>query len=215
MKGLFITFEGTEASGKSTQVALLAERLRTLGYTVRTLREPGGTPIGEEIRHTLMHSQENGAMTPETELLLMNASRAQLVREIIRPALDGGEIVLCDRFCDSTIAYQGYGRQLDLKSVKAMIEVAVGDTRPDLTLLLLVTHDVSQARLRARRSTTPVVRDRMEEADRSFFERVAEGYEAIAAAESERVRKIDATGTIKTVSAAIWRHVQPILPPAP
>ena len=112
MKGLFITFEGTEGSGKTTQISLLAERLRSMGYGVRTLREPGGTPIGEEIRHTLKHSPANHAMTAEAELLLMNASRAQLVREVIRPALAAGEMVLCDRFYDSTTAYQGYGRQL-------------------------------------------------------------------------------------------------------
>ncbi|MGA2868056.1 MAG: dTMP kinase, partial [Verrucomicrobiota bacterium] len=101
-KGLFITFEGTEGSGKSTQVGNLAERLHSLGYRVRKLREPGGTPIGEEIRHTLKHSLQNHAMTAEAELLLMNASRAQLVREIIRPALAEGEIVVCDRFFDSS-----------------------------------------------------------------------------------------------------------------
>src|SRR5438132_3108856 len=117
MKGLFITFEGTEGSGKSTQISLLAERLRFLGYSVRTLREPGGTPIGEEIRHTLKHSPHNHAMSPETELLLMCASRAQLVREIISPALEAREIVLCDRFYDSTVAYQGYGRQMNLAIV--------------------------------------------------------------------------------------------------
>src|SRR6478609_2208013 len=125
MKGLFITFEGTEGCGKSTQITLLAERLRARGRTVRTLREPGGTPIGEEIRHTLKHSHDNAAMTSEAELLLMNASRAQLVREVIRPALAAGEIVLCDRFYDSTVAYQGYGRQLDLQIVKEMIDFAV------------------------------------------------------------------------------------------
>src|SRR5512135_2894173 len=124
MKGLFITFEGTEGSGKTTQISLLAERLRNMGCFVRTLREPGGTPIGEEIRHTLKHSHANDAMTPEAELLLMNASRAQLVREVIRPALQAGEIVLCDRFYDSTTAYQGYGRQLDLAMVQAMIQLA-------------------------------------------------------------------------------------------
>src|SRR5512135_2474527 len=124
MKGQCITFEGTEGSGKSTQIALLAERLRRLGRTVRLLREPGGTPIGEEIRHTLKHSHANQAMMPETELLLMNASRAQLVREVIRPALAAGEIILCDRFYDSTTAYQGYGRQLDLAMVQAMIQLA-------------------------------------------------------------------------------------------
>src|SRR2546430_9356169 len=140
MNGLFITFEGTEGSGKSTHIQLLAERLRTMNKTGRVLREPGGTPIGEEIRHTLKHSQQNHAMTAEAELLLMNASRAQLVREVIRPALAAGETVLCDRFYDSTVAYQGYGRQLDLKLVKAIIDVAVGETRPDLSLLLTVPH---------------------------------------------------------------------------
>jgi dTMP kinase len=109
MKGLLITFEGTEGCGKSTQIGLLAERLHALGRTVRLLREPGGTPIGEEIRHTLKHSNTNHSMTPEAELLLMNASRAQLVREVIRPALSAGEVVLCDRYYDSTTAYQGHG----------------------------------------------------------------------------------------------------------
>src|ERR1051326_8259193 len=172
MPGLFITFEGTEGSGKSTQISLLAERLRDMGLSVRTTREPGGTPIGEEIRHTLKHSADNEAMTAEAELLLMNASRAQLVREVIRPALAAGEIVLCDRFYDSTTAYQGYGRGLDLKMVEAIIAFAVGETRPDLTLLLRVPHDASQDRLLARQSTLPFMRDRIEEADRSFFDPV-------------------------------------------
>src|SRR6185503_1982228 len=136
MTGRFITFEGTEGGGKTTQIALLAERLRKAGHTVRLLREPGGTPIGEEIRHTLKHSAQNEAMTAEAELLLMNASRAQLVREVIRPALAAGEIILCDRFYDSTIAYQGYGRGLDLAHVQTVIDFAVGKTRPDLTILL-------------------------------------------------------------------------------
>src|SRR5213593_1614784 len=124
----FITFEGTEGGGKTTQIALLAERVRKAGRIVRVLREPGGTPIGEEVRHTLKHSEQNQAMTPEAELLLMNASRAQLVREVIRPAVACGDLVLCDRFYDSTIAYQGYGRQLDLKVVRTIIEFAVGPT---------------------------------------------------------------------------------------
>src|SRR5438552_6838460 len=146
MKGVLITFEGTEGSGKSTHVQLLAERLRTAGRTVRVLREPGGTPIGEEIRHTLKHSQQNHAMTAETELLLMNASRAQLVREIIRPALAAGETVLCDRYYDSTIAYQGYGRGLDLKTVDRVINLAVGETRPDRTIVFLVPLGLSEKR---------------------------------------------------------------------
>src|SRR5580704_9845233 len=130
MSGRFITFEGTEGCGKTTQIALLAERLRAAGRVVTQLREPGGTPIGEEIRHTLKHSQQNHAMTPEAELLLMSASRAQLVREIIRPALAAGEVVLCDRYYDSTTAYQGHGRELNLKLVKTVIDFAVGSTRP-------------------------------------------------------------------------------------
>jgi dTMP kinase len=210
-KGLFVSFEGNEGSGKSTQISLLAERLRKEGYGVRTLREPGGTPIGEEIRHTLKHSVANQAMTPEAELLLMNASRAQLVREVIRPALATGEIVLCDRFYDSTTAYQGYGRQLDLGMVKNIIDVAVGDTRPDLTLLFLIPQAVSEQRRLARQSTLPFMRDRMEEADQSFFTRVAKGYQAIAAAEPARVRPIDATGSVEALRATIWSLVQPLL----
>ncbi|MDD5141156.1 MAG: dTMP kinase [Verrucomicrobiales bacterium] len=211
-KGLFISFEGTEGCGKSTQVELLVQRLRALGYCVRKHREPGGTPIGEEIRHTLKHSQHNHAMTAETELLLMNASRAQLVREIIRPALAAGEIIVCDRFYDSTTAYQGYGRQLDLEKVKAVIEFAVGETKPDLTLFVHVPPEVSAERLRSRQENLPFVRDRIEEADRKFFERVARGFGVIAAAEPQRVKFINGAQPIETVCAAIWEHVQPVLP---
>jgi dTMP kinase len=211
MKGFLITFEGTEGSGKSTQLALLAERLAGQGLSVRAVREPGGTPIGEEIRHTLKHSPANHAMTPEAELLLMNASRAQLVREVIRPALAQGQVILCDRFYDSTTAYQGYGRGLDLKVVKAAIDFAVGETRPDLTLLLLVPPEVSATRLLARQSTMPFVRDRLEEADASFFERVARGYRAIAAAEPRRVKLIDASGQVGQVQQAVWRALNTAL----
>jgi dTMP kinase len=211
-KGLFITFEGTEGCGKSTQISLLAERLRALGHRVRTLREPGGSLIGEEIRHTLKHSQQNHAMTAETELLLMNASRAQLVREIIRPALAAGEIVLSDRFHDSTTAYQGYGRELDLEKVRAVIDFAVGETRPDLTLLLTVSSEISELRLAMRQSSLPFMRDRMEEADKKFFERVARGYEKIVATEPQRIKMVNAEPTVDVVCEKIWNLVQPILP---
>lgn len=211
MKGLFITLEGTEGGGKSTQAILLVERLRDWGRKVQMFREPGGTPIGEEIRHTLKHSLANTAMTAETELLLMNASRAQLVREVIRPALARGEVIICDRFYDSTTAYQGYGRQLDLEMVRRVIDVAVGDTRPDLTLLLHVPAEVSAERLRSRQANLPFIRDRIEEADRAFFERVEWGYEAVAAAEPQRVRKIDATGPVEQVQSAVWRAVAPLV----
>ncbi|MSU60152.1 MAG: dTMP kinase [Pedosphaera sp.] len=208
MKGLFITFEGTEGCGKSTQVTMLAERLRKLGHTVRVTREPGGTPIGEEIRHTLKHSKDNSAMTGEAELLLMNASRAQLVRELIRPALARGEIIISDRFYDSTMAYQGHGRQLSLAAVARVIDLAVGDTRPHLTILVTVTPEVSATRLRSRQATLPFVRDRIEEGDRAFFDRVSHGYELIALAEPLRVRKVDGTGEVAAVHEAVWRHVE-------
>ncbi|HTV41270.1 MAG TPA: dTMP kinase [Candidatus Sulfotelmatobacter sp.] len=213
-KGLFITFEGTEGCGKSTQVELLGRQLRTQGYRVRTLREPGGTSIGEEIRHTLKHSQNNAAMTPEAELLLMNASRAQLVREIIRPALASGEIVLCDRFYDSTTAYQGYGRQLDLKMVQTVVDVAVGETRPNLTLLLTISPEISELRRAMRQATLPFIRDRIEEANNEFFARVDKGFQAIAAAEPARVRVVDASGSIENVCVKIWQLIQPLLPKA-
>jgi dTMP kinase len=213
MSGAFITFEGAEGSGKTTQISLLAERLRFMGHHVRTVREPGGTPIGEEIRHTLKHSADNQAMTAEAELLLMNASRGQLVREVIRPALAAGEIVLCDRFYDSTVAYQGHGRGLDLKMVNTIIDVAVGDTRPDLTLLMLVPHELTEQRRLVRQPTLPLhlQRDRIEEAGHAFFERVAKGYQAIAAAEPQRVRKIDATGTVAELQEIIWNLVEPVV----
>jgi dTMP kinase len=211
-KGLFITFEGTEGCGKSTQIKLLAEHLRVIGHRVRLLREPGGTPIGEEIRHTLKHSQNNHAMTAEAELLLMNASRAQIVREIIRPALAAGEMVLSDRFYDSTTAYQGYGRQLDLEKVKSVIEFAVGETKPNLTLFLHVAAEVSAERLRSRQSNLPFVRDRIEEADRKFFERVAHGFGVIAASEPQRVKFINGARPANVVCAGIWEIVQPLLP---
>ena len=208
MSGLFITFEGTEGGGKSTQILRLADKLQQAGRAVRLIREPGGTPLGEEIRHTLKHSSAGHVMTPETELLLMNASRAQLVREVIRPALAAGEVVLCDRFYDSTVAYQGHGRGLDLAQVRGAIELAVGDTIPHLTLLLRVPVSVSEARRASRGTAAP---DRFEEADREFFRRVEQGYDTIAASEPTRIKVIDATRSIEEVSAAVWGAVQPLL----
>ena len=196
-KGLFITFEGTEGCGKSTQVELLARRLGALGHRVRMLREPGGTPIGEEIRHTLKHSRANEAMTAEA---------------VIRPALAAGEIVVCDRFYDSTTAYQGHGRQLDLEKVKTVIEFAVGETKPNLTLFLHVPAEISAERLHSRQTSLPFVRDRIEEADRKFFERVAHGFGVIAAKEPQRVKFVNGALPVEVVCAKIWEHVQPVLP---
>jgi dTMP kinase len=209
--GIFITFEGTEGSGKSTQIQRLAGRLRSLSQDVLLLREPGGTDIGEEIRHTLKHSPKNTAMRPETELLLMNASRAQLVREIIRPALDQGRLVLCDRFYDSTVVYQGYGRGLNLQQTQAIIDFAVGDTRPHLTLLLHVPLPVSLARRQQRQGQQIPLRDRFEEADQAFFERVERGYLELAKQEPDRLRLIDATRSLDEVFAEIWTHTSALL----
>jgi dTMP kinase len=211
MEGLFVTFEGTEGSGKSTQVQLLADRLLKLNRTILTVREPGGTPIGEEIRQTLKHSSSNAGMFPETELLLMNASRAQLVREVIRPALSEGKIVLCDRFYDSTIAYQVFGRGLDAQQTQHIIDFATGGIRPDVTLLLRVPLEVSEERRALRQGQECPRRDRFEEEDRDFFRRVERGYDAIAANTATRVRTIDATLPIEQVHSEIWRWVEALL----
>ena len=167
---------------------------------MRTLREPGGTESGESIRHLLKHGPEE--LTAEAELLLMNASRAQLVREVIRPAIAAGEIVLCDRFYDSTTVYQGTGRGLNAAQVQRVIEFAAGETRPDLTLLLKIPLKISEER-RARRAET----DRFEQADRTFFERIEAGYTALAAAEPDRIRVIQADQPLDSVAATIWQVV--------
>jgi len=200
MAGCFITFEGTEGCGKSTHIKKLARRLEAEGHTVRTLREPGGTESGESIRQLLKHGPEE--LTAEAELLLMNASRAQLVREVIRPAIAAGEIVLCDRFYDSTTVYQGTGRGLNAAQVQRVIEFAAGKTRPDLTLLLKIPLKISEER-RARRAET----DRFEQADRTFFERIEAGYTALAAAEPDRIRVIQADQPLDSVAATIWQVV--------
>lgn len=211
MAGLFVTFEGTEGSGKSTQIQLLAKRLQDLGRKVLTLREPGGTAIGEEIRHTLKHSSANAGMCAETELLLINASRAQLVREVIQPSLRDGMIVLCDRFFDSTFAYQVHGRGLDGQQVQRIIDFSIAGTVPDLTLLLRVPIEISETRRTSRGPDAGGKRDRFEEQDREFFKRVERGYDAIAAATDTRVRTIDATRSIDEVHAEIWRWVEALL----
>jgi dTMP kinase len=212
-QGTFITFEGTEGCGKSTQIKRLAAGLEKQGVLVRLLREPGSTSIGEEIRHTLQHSHENHAMTPETELLLMNASRAQLVREVVRPSLDRGETVLCDRYFDSTLAYQGYGREMDLRQVQGMIDFAVGTTVPDLTLYLRIPLEVSEQRRveRAKQAGEGLERDRMEEADAAFFKRVEKGFEVLARDSTGRIVVVDGTESPDNVEKMVWDSVWPLL----
>ena len=193
MPGFFITLEGTEGCGKSTLMGHLTDRLQSDGHEIVQLREPGGTESGEDIRKILKHGPDN--LTPEAELLLMNASRAQLVREVIRPALSEGKVILCDRFYDSTTTYQGYGRGLDLNLVQSVIDLAVGDTIPDLTFLLEIPLDISEER-QSKRSGT----DRFESSDRAFFERVTAGYKTIAKEHPGRISTIDATQPIELVT---------------
>ena len=209
MPGYFISFEGTEGCGKSTHIRKLTDRLEADGHTVRAIREPGGTDSGEQIRILLKHGPEN--LTPEAELLLMNASRAQLVQEAIRPALAKGTVVLCDRFYDSSLAYQGYGRGLDLAKVQQAIDLAVGETKPNLTLLLDISLSVSQARVSGRQRTSGEGQDQFDESGLEFFERVHAGFHALAKEEPERYRVIDGAQPPDAVGQAVWDCVAPLL----
>lgn len=204
MSSLFITFEGIEGCGKSTQVERLAKRLAKAGRDVVTLREPGGTPIGEAIREVVKHPPGTEPISPDTELLLMNASRAQLVQQAIRPALAGGAVVLCDRFYDSSLAYQGYGRGLDLAKVQQAIDLAVGETKPNLTLLLDIPLDVSLDRVANRQSQLGEASDQFDQSGDTFFQRVLDGFHTLAKAEPERYRIINANQPPYCVSKEIW-----------
>ena len=210
-KGVFITFEGSEGCGKSTQIKLLEERLVAGGREVVRLREPGGTPLGEKMRNLFQHDEAGEGMTPETELLLVNASRAQLVREKIRPALERGAVVLCDRFYDSTLAYQGFGRGLDLDMVRRVIDVAVGDTRPDRTLLMSLPRQLAEHRLNIRSAADEWSDDRMEKSEREFFERVEEGFFDLETAEPDRIKLIEGSKSIEEVQDLVWNAVADLM----
>ncbi|MDG1892603.1 MAG: dTMP kinase [Verrucomicrobiota bacterium] len=203
-KGMLITFEGNEGSGKSTQIKLLTERLQAAGRQVTSVREPGGTGLGELLRDILKNQREGVHIDPIAELLMMNASRAQLVQEVIRPALKRNKIVLVDRFFDSTIVYQGHGRGLDLDLVREVVKVAIGSTLPLQTYLLRVPLETSETRRAQRSIETGHARDRFEASERAFFERIERGYDTIARREPDRIRVIDATLPIEEVHAAIW-----------
>jgi len=197
--GLFISFEGSEGCGKSTQIGRLAARLRDSGREVIHLREPGGTPLGEKIRDLLKYDPAGTGMTPEAELLLFASSRAQLVREVIRPAIARGAVVLCDRFLDSTTVYQGVARALDPKEVVAINTFAVGGTLPDVTLLLDL--DATEGKRRASARKGPA--DRMEQEESGFYEAVRRGYLKLAADNPSRIAVIDASGDVDSVETAI------------
>jgi len=208
MSRLFISFEGIEGCGKSTQVERLAKRLAKEGREVVTLREPGGTSIGEAIRDVVKHPPGNKPISPDAELLLMNASRAQLVQQAIRPALASGAVVLCDRFYDSSLAYQGYGRGLDLAKVQHAIDLAVGETKPDITLLLDIPLEVSAQRVANRQSKTGESIDQFDRSGDSFFQRVLDGFHALAKGDPERLRTINADQSPDSVSDEIWNTLK-------
>ncbi len=189
MAGLFVSFEGGEGCGKSTQIALLSASCGEAGRDVLQVREPGGTAIGEVIRHLLKYHPDNGAMTPEAELLLFAASRAQLVREKIQPFLEAGGMVIADRFLDSTTVYQGSGRELPAGLVAAVNDFAAGGCRPHITFLLDLDSATGLARARARHADK---RDRMEQAAPAFYETVRQGYLSLAAREPGRFCVLDA-----------------------
>jgi dTMP kinase len=196
----FITFEGSEGCGKSTQVKRLAEHLKRSGIPHLVTHEPGGTPIGESIRDLLQFAPHASGMQPETELLLFEASRSQLVREVIRPALDAGTCVISDRFFDSTTVYQGAARKLDPEMVKRLNDFAVGDCRPDITFVLDV--DLTTARLRMQQAERRP--DRMEQQPTEFYEQVRTAYRQLAEREPRRIVLVDGSRPVQKVGHQIW-----------
>lgn len=204
-RGYLITFEGSEGSGKTTQVDRIAERFEKHNFEVLVTREPGGTPIGEEIRRILMHSEVGSAMTPEAELLLFAASRAQLVREVIKPAIDSGKVVLCDRFLDSTTVYQGVGRRIASEPVHMINEFAVGKMMPDVTVIIDIPAEVGLERARHRAGEMP---DRMQQENIEFYRKVREGYLILAKTLPGRYIVVDGTKSIDEVEEAIWRELK-------
>ena len=208
MKGRFITIEGPDGCGKTTQTDLLVKALREEGREVVVTREPGGTRIGEEIR-SLVLSAKYEEMQPLTELLLMSASRSQHVLEKIGPALAEGKVIVCSRFTDATIAYQGYGRGFDIPLLEKVNAIATTGVWPDLTIILDI--DVKEGLLRAFRTEKAEAKsgegDRLEQEDLGFHERVRAGYLALAKKYPKRVKVVDASGTIAKVQAAVMREV--------
>ena len=203
--GKLISFEGSEGSGKSTQIARLAGHLQKVGREVVATREPGGTEIGEQIRNIIVHNSKGDEMCPETELLLFTAARAQVVREVIVPALSRGAIVLSDRYLDSSTVYQGIARNLAPGPVSDINRFAVGNVMPDLTIVIDVPTEVSLARIRQRASDLP---DRMERENITFYTKVREGYLLLAQQWPERVVVVDGTQTPEALDKKIWNEVQ-------
>ncbi len=204
----FITFEGSEGSGKSTQAERFAAGLQRCGVPCTLTREPGGTPIGESLRELLQFALHNASMAPETELLLFEASRSQLVREVIKPALERGMCVIADRFFDSTTVYQGAARKLDREMIERLNGFAVSDCVPDITFVL----DVDAATAESRMRHEPRKADRMEQQPTEFYERVREGYRQLAAREPGRIVLIDGSRDAEEIETEIWRMLSDRFP---
>jgi len=203
--GKLISFEGSEGSGKSTQIIRLAAHLQKLNKEVVSVREPGGTEIGEQIRNIIVHNSKGDEMCAETELLLFTAARAQLVRQVIAPALNKGAIVLSDRYLDSSMVYQGIARNLASDPVEQINRFAIGNIMPNLTIVIDVPTEVSLARIRLRASDVP---DRMERENVHFYNKVREGYLFLAKGMPERFCLIDGTKTEDEIEKKIWEAVK-------
>jgi len=208
-RGRFITFEGPEGSGKSTQLRLLGERLRSAGHAVMETQEPGGTAIGIQIRHVLLDAK-NRELCPTAELLLMFASRAQNVDESILPALSDGRTVLSDRFTDSTLVYQGVGRGLGADVVYELDRIACRGLVPDLTLLIDIDAETGLARAHRRSVRTEDPETRMEEQEMGFHRKVREAYRQLATDEHQRIRLIDGSQTREAVAIEVWQAIAPL-----
>lgn len=210
MSGKFITLEGPEGSGKSTQAKTLIRRLAGCGIEAVYTREPGGTAIGEAIRNILQHNEAGEAPCERTELLLFEASRNQLVEKVIRPHLEKGKWVICDRFIDSTTAYQGYGRGLPVEEIQAINRFSANGIVPDLTLLLDLDVATGFERITQRYLALGESADRFEKEDRSFHERIREGYLKLAKEDPKRFRIINAAKKPAAVATAIWDTVNDV-----
>ena len=205
-RGLFITFEGTDGAGKTTQIQRLSTELRQTGYDICLTREPGGTPISEQIRDMLLNP-DHGEMAATTELLLYAASRAQHVSEIIKPALESGKIVISSRFADAMVVYQGYGRGLDLERINRLNRIATDGVTPDVTFVLDLPVEIGLQRVQKSRGGL----DRLEREKIDFHQRLRDGYRALAEQDPQRLKLVDAQASPEHVYAQIQGAVQPLL----
>lgn len=208
MAGKFITFEGPEGSGKSTQIKLLVEKLEEQGIAITCTREPGGTATGEQIRNLLQHDAAGEPLSDRSELLLFTASRAQLMDQVILPILGSDGWVLCDRFIDSTLAYQGYARGMDIGILDSINEFAIYDRKPDLTILLDLDVEAGFQRLESRYAGSDDSHDRFEREAREFHHKVRDGYHKLAEREPERFVIVNADDSVEAVAANVWNAVK-------